>query len=211
MSASGRIAGLLAVCLLLSSCAAPSVWAPDAEVERARHVTDGSPRITLVTVENVRSGAGAHSALLIEADQRVLFDPAGTFRHPHAPERNDLLFGITDRVWSVYVDYHARETYDVRLQTLAVPQDVARAALKLAERSGPVPQALCSQSVARILNGLPGFEGFPVSLFPNRTAEAFGRLNRVSERRVTDDDADDNHGVLIVAAARAQPNTADKE
>ncbi len=54
-----------------------------------------------------------------------------------------------------------------------------------------------------MLSGLPGFDAMPVGYFPNRTARAFGRLPGVAETVVTDDDADDNHGVLFRAAAEA--------
>lgn len=40
-----------------------------------------APRISLYTMVNNESGAGAHSALVINASQRVIFDPTGTFKH----------------------------------------------------------------------------------------------------------------------------------
>ena len=54
---------LLAV-LGLASCGADQTWAPDAEVQAARFSPEGEPTyITLYTVINKRSGAGAHSAI----------------------------------------------------------------------------------------------------------------------------------------------------
>jgi hypothetical protein len=55
-------------------------------------------------------------------------------------------------------------------------------------------------STSRILSQLPGFESIPVTWSPNRISEAFGQLPGATYRRVTDDDADTNHGVLFEAA-----------
>jgi len=55
-------------------------------------------RLTLLTMKNTGSGNGAHTGLMINASQRVLWDPAGTFGHASIPERNDVHFGITPRI-----------------------------------------------------------------------------------------------------------------
>ena len=74
----------------LSACAAESVYAPQQAVDAARYAAPAPTSITLFTVINNRSGAGAHSGLLINASQQVMFDPAGTWHHPRIPERNDV-------------------------------------------------------------------------------------------------------------------------
>ena len=108
----------LLVPALLAGCGAEPVWAPDEAVTRAAYRdTENPPSITLFTVLNNRSGEGAHSALMINASQRVIFDPAGTWWHRTAPERNDLHYGITPTMLKFYIDYHARETYHVDVQT----------------------------------------------------------------------------------------------
>ena len=84
----------------------------------ARYEHVGPTSVTLYTVLSTRSGAGAHAGLLINGSERVLFDPAGTWRHPKLPERNDVHFGITPKMVDFYIDYHARETYDVVEQTI---------------------------------------------------------------------------------------------
>ena len=79
--------------VVLTACgggSASAPFAPDAAVQAARVANDGPPSITLFTVVNNKTGAGAHSGLLINASERVLFDPAGSFYHPRLPERNDL-------------------------------------------------------------------------------------------------------------------------
>ncbi|WP_316648248.1 hypothetical protein [Ovoidimarina sediminis] len=194
-----RLAAIAAL-LALAGCAEQS-WAPEAEIQQAIRPYEGPTKLTLFTVQSTRSGQGAHSALMVSGAHRALFDPAGTFRMPGAPERNDVIYGVTDRVLSVYIDYHARETYDVRIQEVAVSRDTAALALQLIQDHGAVPKAHCNIAVTRILSQLPGFAEVPRGYYPNRTADWMARRPGVSGRLVTDDDADDNHGVLIAAAA----------
>ncbi len=190
---------VVAPVLFLAACAEPT-WAPDVEVQRALWTEPGPTKLTLFTVESTRDGSGAHSALLVSDSHRALFDPAGTFRHPRAPERNDVHFGMTPDVLAVYVDYHARETFNVRIQEVTVAPEVAARAMTLIQEHGAVPKAQCNLAVTRILAELPGFENVPRGWFPKRTAEWMAAYPGVRERVVTDDDANDYHDVLIQAA-----------
>lgn len=191
---------ILALIALLSlSACGVTVMAPAEEVARRAYVHDGPPRLTLYTVINNRTDGGAHTALLINGSQRVLWDPAGSFKHPHAPEQADVLFGITPNVKLVYEDYHARETYRIVEQHIDVTPEVAERALQLARAQGAAGRSTCSITTSRILSRLPGFESFPTSFFPKSTMRAFAALPGVVTRTITDDDANDNHGVLIRA------------
>jgi hypothetical protein len=187
----------------LAACAAETVYAPAEAVAAARYVHDAPPSITLFTVINNRSGAGAHSGLLINASQRVMFDPAGTFGHPRVPERNDVHYGMTPRVVNFYIDYHARETFRVIEQTVVVSPGVAELVKQRAEAYGAVPKAQCSNSISAILRGVPGFESMGSTWYPAKLSASFGKLPGVTSRTITDDDADKNHGVLLVQAAEA--------
>lgn len=184
----------------LSACAAESVYAPQEAVNAAQYVAERPTSITLFTVINNRSGAGAHSGLLINASQQVMFDPAGTWKHPRVPERNDVHYGITPRIISFYIDYHARETFRVIEQTLVVSPGVAELIKQRAEAYGAVPKAQCSNSISAILRGVPGFESIGSTWYPKKLSDAFGKLPGVTTRVITDDDADKNHGVLLVQA-----------
>ena len=64
---------------LLSACGADHKWASDAEVAAARYAPGPPATITLVTSVNGHSGQGAHSGLLINGSEQVLYDPAGTW------------------------------------------------------------------------------------------------------------------------------------
>ncbi|NPD17252.1 hypothetical protein HOY34_18845 [Xinfangfangia sp. D13-10-4-6] len=193
----------LAVSLLLSACA-ESIWASDEEIARATYVAGPPPAITLFTTINDRNGSGAHSALLINGSQRVLFDPAGTFSHPRSPERDDVHFGMSDRLVNFYLDYHARdgdgEQFHVIEQKLLLSPEVAEMILQKALQNGAVPKAHCANSISGLLRGVPGFEGLSRTWFPKKLAADFGKLPGVQERIVTEenDNPGEGHGVVLI-------------
>jgi len=196
---------VLALCavLALAACGAEPKWASDEAVASARYVHNGPPEITLFTVINNNSEAGAHTGLLINGSERIIFDPAGTWYHPALPERNDVHYGMSPRMVSYYIDYHARETFRMIEQRVTVTPGVAELVMARAKAYGAVPKAQCANAVSSILRGVPGFEGLPSTWYPNTLSDAFGALPGVTTRTILDDDADDNHGVLIVQAKGA--------
>ena len=195
-----RLIFALVAMLTLAACGAESKWATDEAVSQARYVHNGPTSITLYTVLATRDGSGAHSALLINGSERIIFDPAGTWYHPNLPERNDVHFGMTPRMVNFYIDYHARETFDVVEQTILVSPGVAELVAQRAKAYGAVPKAQCTKSISAILSDVPGFEALPSTGYPARFMEAFGKLPGVTSRTITDSDADNNHGVLMVQA-----------
>lgn len=152
---------------------------------------DGPPEIRLYTMVNNGSGAGAHSSLMINASQRVIFDPAGSVRHSAVPEVGDVLYGITPRIAQFYASAHARETYHVVIQSVEVSPEVAEMALRLVQQNGPVAQTFCTQSTAGILRQLPGFESIRPTFFPIKLSDQFGELPGVTTQTLYEDDADD--------------------
>ncbi|SEL18059.1 hypothetical protein [Pacificibacter marinus] len=195
-----RLGLLLLAAVVLTACgAAEPTWAPDAEVSRSVYQHDGPTAITLFTVVGAKRGTGAHSGLLINApSQRAMFDPAGTFYHPHLPERNDVHFGMSDAAVAFYIDYHARVTYDVIEQTVLVSPQVAELALARVQAYGAVAKAHCADSITDILRDLPGFEDAPNSMFPKKVMKWFGELSGVTTQFHSDDSPDDN-GRLVNA------------
>ncbi len=191
-----RLVLSLVVPLLLGACTAESVWAPEEAVQRANYSHSGPTTITLFTMINNRSNQGAHSALMINGSQRVLFDPAGSWWHRAAPERNDLHYGIQPALLKFYVDYHARETFHVVTQTVEVTPEVAEKALQLAKGYGAVPKAFCGRSTSDILGQLPGFEAVGRSFYPGRIMDDFAKVPGVKTQRIYDDDSDNNSAVL---------------
>ncbi|VDC23618.1 hypothetical protein [Pseudogemmobacter humi] len=199
-----RVIAAVSVALTLAGCGGESLWASDEEVARAVYVAPPPPSVTLFTVINGRTGAGAHTGLLINASQRVLFDPAGTWTHPAAPERNDVHFGMTDRVVNFYRDYHARDTADEHFyiieHTLVLSPGTAELLMQRAMSNGAVAKANCANSISAILRDVPGFESLPQTYFPKKLGAAFGALPGVTERIVTEenDNPGEGHGVVMV-------------
>lgn len=174
------------------------IVASQAEVNRVAYAHPGPKSLTLYTMRNVGSDNGAHTGLLINASQRVLWDPAGTFGHPSIPEQNDVHFGITDRVKQFYESYHARETYYLQIQEVEVSEDVAALAYRLATTNGPTPKAACTRHTSRMLQQLPGFTSIRTNFFPDALADQFANIPGVQTRFYREDDSDDKS----VAAAQ---------
>lgn len=186
-----RVALCMMVLALLAACAEPGVYAPEADVQRFRYAGDSPSTLSLVTNIRNLSNKGAHSALIVNASEQVVFNPAGTWWHPAAPEQGDLHYGFSPAMKQWYIDYHARETFRVQIQTIEVSPEVAEAALRAVKAYGTVPGSQCTLSITRILSGLPGFESFPKTLFPSSAAKAFGNLPGVETRVYRDDSPDD--------------------
>lgn len=197
---------LAAICAVafLAACGADNTWEPEERVQAARYVAGPPASITLYTVINDRNNSGAHSGLLINGSQRVLFDPAGTFSHPQAPVQHDVHYGMTDRIVNFYLDYHARdsetEKFHVIEHTMIVSPEVAEMVMQRAIAYGSVPKAGCANSISNILRGVPGFDGLKSSWFPKQLGASFGQLPGVSERIVTEenDNPGTGHGVILV-------------
>ncbi len=191
-----RLLVLIAM-LALAGCA-ERVWAPEADVQRAMIAPVGPPSLTLYTVVSTRNGSGGHSALLVNGPTRALFDPAGTFKHPAVPERNDVLYGFTPAIEAVYVDYHARETYDVRTQTVAVTPEQAAIALRAIEAYGAAPKATCNRAVTAVLAQVPGFQDVPRGWYPTVTTAWFQSLPGVVDVTIDDATASTRHNAVFV-------------
>ena len=176
---------------LLAGCGAEAIYAPEAEVAARAYRAADAPAITLVTAVNARSGEGGHSALVVSGSQRVIFDPAGTWRHPTVPERGDVLFGITPTMLDFYTDYHARPTYHVVMQRLPVTPAQAERALALVQAHGPAPKATCGISVSGILREL-GYEEVGRSWYPARIMRDFASVPGVVRSEIRDSTVDES-------------------
>ena len=148
----------------------------------------------------------AHTSLMINGSRRVVWDPAGSFKHDQTPERGDVLLGITPGMLDVDIDYHARKRYRVVEQVLPVSHEVAELALQILQSEGAQGNDTCTLSTSRILSRLPGFEGFPVSYFPQKTQAAFAAKG-ASGRVIYDGDGDPGNTVAAFPGrhARAVP------
>ncbi|WP_372603455.1 hypothetical protein [Actibacterium sp.] len=187
---------LILVPLFLAACTAEPTWAPDEQVKAAFYHHPGPPTITLFTAVNNRTNKGGHSGLMISGSQRVVFDPAGTWWHRTVPERNDVHYGFTPLMEKFYIDYHARETYRVVVQSVEVSPEVAELALQMVQQNGAVSKAMCANSTSSILRKLPGFTGIGQSYFPNRIMDDFAKLPGATMQVIYDNDSDNNQALL---------------
>lgn len=149
----------------------------------------GPATLTLFTMVNNRSGSGAHTSLMINASERVIFDPAGSFRADIVPRRDDVLYGITDAVKLAYRGAHARITHHVLVQEIEVTPEQAEIAYRLALSNGPVAIMFCASSTSRLLQQVPGFEGIRSTMFPVRLAEQFETFPGVTSNRHYENDS----------------------
>lgn len=172
----------------LSACTADKKWASDEAVARARYVDPNPPSITLFTSINTRNKSGAHAGLLINADERVLYDPAGEFGNsvnPEPVERADLLYGITPGTLASYVNYQGTAPFQVTMQTVYVTPEVAQLVKERAIAHGAANKAACTIAIATILRDVPGFESLPQTYFPKAMSRGFAELPGVQTRVVT--------------------------
>lgn len=176
----------------LVGCAAPR---PDdatpEEIAAARYVPGGSPKLTLITVVNNSSGSGGHTALMVSGSEQVIFDPAGSFQHPDIPKRQDVIYGVTPGWFAAYKSAHARSTYHVVTQEIAVSPVQAETALQLVKGNGAVGSAFCANATSSLLSRVPGFEDIDVTFFPVRLQEQFAQRAGVVTDAYYENDAGD--------------------
>lgn len=197
MSTLTRIVLAGAIALSVVACTRQS--GPQASYEQiaaVRYRDPGPATLTLYTMVNNRSGAGGHTSLMINASERVIFDPAGSFRADIVPERDDVLYGITPAVEEAYRGSHARSTHHVVVQELQVTPEQAEIAYQLAKQMGPVAGVYCAMSTGQLLQQVPGFEQITPAFQPVKLSDQFGQIaGTVTKRYYEDDDADLQKGL----------------
>ncbi|WP_170762168.1 hypothetical protein [Ruegeria lacuscaerulensis] len=204
---------ILIACLLAATVAgctgSQRPQADQAEIVARSYRDPGPSTLTLYTMINTRTGSGAHTSLMIGGSERVIFDPAGSFRADVVPIRDDVLYGITPAVERAYRSSHARETHYARIQTIVVTPQQAEVALQLAKQMGPVSSAYCANSTAQLLQQVPGFESIKTTFSPIKLSEQFGQIPRVVTTEYREnDDADLQKGLAVNNARLNQQDAA---
>lgn len=182
---------VLAAALALAGCEVYRPASPD-EIARARYVSEAPPSVTLLTMVNNRSGRAAHSGLLINGSEQVLYDPAGTFTHPDLPRAGDIHYGMTPRFVDYYERYHARFSHHVESQRVPISRAAADQLIANAQAEGQVMKMQCAVAAADVLAPVPPFEGVPHSVFPEALRAYFATLPGVETRYVRESDAGKN-------------------
>lgn len=182
---------LLMAFLLLSGCELYRAAEP-AEIEAARYVSSQPSSVTLMSMVNSRNNRAAHSALLINGSERVIYDPAGTFQHPDLPRADDIHYGITPRFLDYYERYHARFDYYVHSQQVLVSRATADQILANVKARGQTPKMFCADSVAASLSPVPPFQNVQSTLFPESVRRDFAQIPGVRDSYVREVDKGKN-------------------
>ena len=173
---------------LLAGCSDKGKESSTQAIEDAIYVNRGQTKLTLMTMINNRTGAGAHTALLVESTQTVLFDPAGSFNHDKIPERGDVLYGMSPDWVEWYKSAHARSTFHVVSQEFVVTPAQAARALQLVQANGAVTSAFCANATSGILRQIEGFESIKQVFKPEKLMAQVEQLPGVSTTRHYEDD-----------------------
>src|SRR4051812_1398946 len=161
--------------MALASLAGCEIYRPASfkEIAAARYVSPEPPSVTLMSMVNARSGRSAHSGLLINGSQQVLYDPAGTFTHPDLPRRGDIHYGMTPRYVDYYERYHARFDYFVEAQRVPISKAAADQLIANAQAEGQSMKMTCALDVADVLQPVAPFQNVHRSFFPEALREDF--------------------------------------
>lgn len=183
------IAAFLLMALVAACATAPDIpYASDERVKASAYRAPGPDTLTVFTMVNNGSGKGAHSAVMINASQRVIFDPAGSFQNARVPEQEDVLYGVTPAVLAGYKSAHARSTFHVVSQTFEVTPQQAETALRLATTNGAVPKAFCADATSSLLRRVPGFGDIDQTMFPTKLMNQLAARPDVTEEKYFEDD-----------------------
>lgn len=173
-----RLLIALAALAILTGCVRnPEVIAPEKlSYQTYRH--PGASSLTLYTVVNVRTGNGAHTAMAVNGSERVLFDPAGSFKATDVIRSGDVIYGFTPAVEDAFMGKHARTQFLVEKHVIPVSPAVAQEALSKVKANGPVGAAYCAQSTSQILKTLPGFESIQPTFYPKNLRDQITALTK---------------------------------
>lgn len=185
---------IVALCaaFLLSACADTSE-APISRAVTARYVSEGPAYVEVMTMVKTSTGFGEHIGIIISGSQTVLYDPAGTFRHPDLPRRQDVFYGVTPRMASYYKRFHARFKYHVEVQRVSMSVAEADELIAIAEARRATPKLFCARAASDVLNDVPTFAHVNVSFYPDNIRNAVARIPGVETTEVHETDVGKNH------------------
>lgn len=168
-------AALLALCLAglisLAGCAGVFRNLAPSERETARYVSHTPPEIALFTV--ILGKRGVHSALMVNGDHRIVYDPAGGWRDHDGLSDGDMRYAMSPQRLAQYLAYNTRRGRQVIIHRRAVPVEVANQAIELMESRRPFPSGFCALATGRVLARLPGLDVLPETFGPIRLMRAF--------------------------------------
>lgn len=181
----------LGLVAFLSACGSGRPNAPVQEINQVRYTDPSPPSLTLITSIRTLAGVGAHSALMVNGSQRVIFDPAGSFSasidgRPAGPQRGDVIYGVSPAVLDAYIGFQSETGFHVVTITIPVSAAVAEEALNKVEDHGWVSMAMCADATSSLLTSLPGFKSLSPSFFPRAFMREVAKLPGVTIRTYVD-------------------------
>ena len=195
-----RLIGGLLLLAALAGCEVYRGAEPEV-VSRAAYTSEEPASVTLISMVNNKNDRSAHSALVINGSQRVIYDPAGTFQHPDMPRRDDIHYGVTPRMLDYYERYHARFSHHAHSQTVYVSRETADQVLANAQAIGRTPKMLCAGSVTGAIRPIEPFTEVRGSIFPETIRRDFTRIAGVENSYVYESDVGKNNAWVGAQAA----------
>ncbi|MGI3169222.1 hypothetical protein ACRARG_08730 [Pseudooceanicola sp. C21-150M6] len=182
-----RLSALLIV-LALPACAPrnPQILPPE-QLAAAAYRSAKPPEVTVYTVVNKASGSGTHTALLINASERVLYDPASGFEAEGVPRSGDILYGYSPGVEKAYFSVHERHSFRVRTHSFAVSSETAERLLRAAKAQGPAAPAHCAVSTIEILKSEPAFAALQETYSPKKLGQQLDQMPGAKISELTED------------------------
>lgn len=178
--------------VFLSACADPSADPVEA-ISAAQYVNPEPASITLLTMVKTSNDFGEHSAILINASQQVLYDPAGSFRHTALARARDVHYGVTPQLAAYYNSYHSRFGYYVIAQKIEVTPEIAERVFQRAVAEGTTGQLRCGVAASSVLNGIPMFSSIPTTFFPGKIRDTFANIPGVVTSYTRENDIGQNY------------------
>ena len=172
----------------LAACAPrnPEVLPPE-QLAPLAYRSNTPPSVTVYTVLNQVTGAGTHTALLVNGSERVLFDPASGFKAEGVTRSGDVLYGYTPGVESAYFAVHDRHNFVVKTTTFALSAESTERLLQQAKAYGPVAPAHCATSTIDILRTDPAFAALDTTYSPRKLGQQLDQLPGARSGELTSD------------------------
>lgn len=177
---------------LMAGCKPAYDRATDAEVRAAFYRHPAPPSIALLSMCRTSDDVSEHSGILVNASQRVLYDPAGNYWVPGRARQRDIHYGMTDYFVEQYERFHSRLGFYVRRQTVEVPMEVAELAIKRSEERGETYFTQCAVSASWVLRDLPGFAHIRLTIDPHILLRDFSRTPGIVEKVTREEDTGKN-------------------
>lgn len=185
--------------MALLGCVRDYPTASAEEVHAARYAHDGEPALMLISTIGESSGMSEHVGLLINAQERVLFDPAGAYTIAQMPHRDDVHYGVKDRYLEHYISFHARLGFYVKTYYLPVSSQTAQIVYERATHYGQVRMTQCGFAVSDILADIEELKGISRTFFPSTLEREFAALPNVVSSEYHENDVGQNLRKIPVA------------